>query len=578
MPRQDTHIETWRGLLAELYGERADDCLNELLGLIARRALAGAPAANPGWDQRDAMLICYADQIQSPGQPHLRTLLEFLTRQGLPRLIRHLHLLPFFPSSSDDGFAVSDYRAVEPHLGTWDDVQELGRHFSLMFDLVINHVSPSSAWFRQYLQGTPPYDRFFLEVDPAADLSGVVRPRSLPLLTPVHTSRGIRHVWTTFSPDQVDLNYGNPRVLLEMVDVMLFYLQRGARLLRLDAVAYLWKEPGTPCIHLRGTHLVVKLLRAVVDAVAPGTLLVTETNVPHRENLSYFGAGDESHLVYQFSLPPLLLEALVSGDGTALRDWLGRLEPTRPKTAYLNFTASHDGIGVRPLEGLLPGDRIEGLIDAVRRAGGQVSTRRAGNGQDMPYELNITYWDALRDPSDNDPERHRRRFLASQAIMLALQGIPAIYFHCLVGTPNDYAGVAATGRARSINRRKYGADELAALLGEPRSGPAQVFAGYGDLLSRRIAQPAFHPNAAQEVWTDTDPAILAFLRTSLDGQQQILVIANVGGVPQTVHLPAGYDLAVTQDLVAGRPAPISAGWLVLRPYQVVWLDRKTSLE
>ncbi|MGZ3356615.1 MAG: sugar phosphorylase, partial [Isosphaeraceae bacterium] len=468
MTLNEHQIARLRGRLAELYGDQADACLARLLTLVSHHPSPG-PRHTAGWDQRDVLLVCYGDQVQAPGRPHLQTLLDFLTAYDLPRSLRQLHLLPFFPSSSDDGFAVIDYRAVDPELGTWNDISELGHHFGLMFDLVINHVSVSSLWFQNYVKGEPPYDRFFLEVDPGADLSRVVRPRSQPLLTSVPTDRGVRHVWMTFSADQVDLDYHNPDVLLEMIGVLLFYLQRGARLIRLDAIAYLWKELGTSCIHLRPTHVVVKLLRDLVDAVAPGTLLITETNVPHAENVSYFGDGDEAHLVYQFSLPPLLLEAFVSEDATVLCDWLERLEPARPGTTYLNFTASHDGIGVRPLEGLLPAERIARLVDAVRQRGGLVSTRRLANGEDAPYELNTTYFDALRNPADADPQWHVRRFLASQAIMLALRGIPAVYFHSLIGTANDSGAVTATGRARSINRRKYAADELGRILAKPNS-------------------------------------------------------------------------------------------------------------
>lgn len=571
MTLNEHQIARLRGRLAELYGDQADACLARLLTLVSHHPSPG-PRHTADWDQRDVLLVCYGDQVQAPGRPHLQTLLDFLTASDLPRSLRQLHLLPFFPSSSDDGFAVIDYRAVDPELGTWNDISELGHHFGLMFDLVINHVSVSSLWFQNYVKGEPPYDRFFLEVDPGADLSRVVRPRSSPLLTSVPTDRGVRHVWMTFSADQVDLDYHNPDVLLEMIGVLLLYLQRGARLIRLDAIAYLWKELGTSCIHLRPTHVVVKLLRDLVDAVAPGTLLITETNVPHAENVSYFGDGDEAHLVYQFSLPPLLLEAFVSEDATVLCDWLERLEPARPGTTYLNFTASHDGIGVRPLEGLLPGERIARLVEAVRQRGGLVSTRRLANGEDAPYELNTTYFDALRNPADADPQWHVRRFLASQAIMLALRGIPAVYFHSLIGTANDSGAVTATGRARSINRRKYAADELGRILANPNSVSAQVFNAYRDLLTKRIAQPAFHPDAEQQVRRFDDPALIGFLRTSLDRRHQILVMANVSVVSKTVCLDAGRDLPVPRDLLTGANMSVADGRIFLEPCQVVWLE------
>ena len=351
-----------------------------------------------------------------------------------------------------------------PHTGSWEDVQRLGQHFDLMFDLVLNHVSQYSRWFQDYLVGQSPYDRFFIECDPSWELSRVTRPRSLPLLTKFSTSRGPRHLWTTFSPDQIDLNYGEPAVLLEMLSVLLEYVRRGARIIRLDAIAYLWKEVGTSCIHLPQTHEVVKLLRDVLQAVAPQTLLLTETNVPHRENVSYFGQGDEAHMVYQFSLPPLLLDAFAHQDARPISRWLSRLEPPPRDATYFNFTASHDGIGVRPLEGLVTDERWDQLLQHVERQGGRISQRVNQDGSHSAYELNITYLDALGHPCYRDPADHARRFLASQAVMLGLQGIPGVYFHSLVGSPNDRQAVETTGHARRINRHKYLRSELDSCL------------------------------------------------------------------------------------------------------------------
>ena len=330
-------------------------------------------------------------------------------------------------------------------------MQALAGQVDLMFDLVLNHVSRRSQWFQRYLEGSSPYDRYFIEVDPQADVSQVTRPRSLPLLTPVQTARGERHVWTTFSADQMDLNFAEPAVLLEMLDLLLFYAAEGARIIRLDAIAYLWKKIGTSCIHLPQTHEVVKLMRSVLADVAPHVLLLTETNVPHAENIAYFGAGDEAHMVYQFSLPPLLLDALVSEDATSLMRWLAALKPPPSGNTFFNFTASHDGIGVRPLEGLVPEERIAQLSAAVRARQGHVGTRRDAHGNDKPYELNITYLDALRDDAGAFSPAQIQRFLTSQAVMLALQGIPGVYFHSLVGTPNDVAAVPREAASRVVS-------------------------------------------------------------------------------------------------------------------------------
>lgn len=558
--------------LKRLYGDRADECLKAILHRVAQ-AGGRMPPRGKAWDQRDVVLITYGDQVRAADQCPLAALGQFLADAQLDGLINTIHLLPFFPYSSDDGFSVVDYRTVDPALGNWQDVQALGRRYALMFDLVLNHVSRRSAWFDDYMAGREPYARYFIEVDPAANLSTVARPRSLPLLTPVDTSRGRRWVWTTFSDDQIDLDYAEPDVLVEMVDVLLFYLEHGARIVRLDAIAYLWKTLGTSCIHLPETHEVVKLLRDVVDAAAPGAMLLTETNVPHEENVSYFGRGDESHMVYQFSLAPLLLEALLTGEASLLVDWLEQLEPTPPGTTTLNFTASHDGIGVRPLEGLMPAERFDRLVEAVRRRGGRVSTRRKADGSESPYELNITYFSALAAPEAADGGAVQvKRFLASQAVMLALRGIPAVYFHSLVATPNDLVGLERTGRARSINRRKFDIAELRGALGCLGSPPAEVLEAYRRLLAVRIAQPAFHPEAQQTPIRLAQPSLAAFMRTSRDQQQKILVAANLGPQRETIDLRTAADARATRDLLGSAKIAEDGRHVTLSPYEVAWLE------
>ncbi len=550
--------------LRKLYGEQADDCLSRIRDLIDR--YAEISARNASWDERDVVLITYGDKVRDADRAPLAVLRDFLLASNLQDIINTVHILPFFPYSSDDGFSVIDYRQVDPALGDWNDVAELNEHFELMFDLVLNHASSKSEWFKAYLQGQAPYDKFFIECDPATDLSAVTRPRSLPLLTEVQTANGTQHVWTTFSPDQVDLNFSEPDVLVEMLDVLLEYASRGARIIRLDAIAYLWKRIGTNCIHLEETHEVVKLMRDVLEAAAPGVLILTETNVPHEENVSYFGNGDEAHLVYQFSLPPLLLDAFVHRDAGPIKKWLAELEPPRRGTNYFNFTASHDGVGVRPLEGLVPEQRLAGLVRHVESRGGRVSTRSNPDGSHTPYELNVTYVDALGDDKDPSAEEHAERFLASQALMLALQGIPGIYFHSLVGSQNDQDGVRESDQARRINRHKY---DLAALQQRLSENPLQkqIFGGYQQLIRQRIEQSAFHPDAQQQVLPTENAQLLALTRTSDDGQT-VLVATNFGDTEQSleVSLP---DATGLRDLISGRT--FDAASPSIPPRTTVWL-------
>ena len=562
-----------------LYPDRTDEALAAIESEFADLLSEPPPAQpdGPTWDERDAVLITYADQVRDSGsgKSPLAALREWLLAEGLDQALSTVHLLPFCPYTSDDGFSVVDYLAVDPESGTWDDIAALGERFDLMYDLVLNHISQASEWFEAYKRGEAPYDRFFLECDPDLDYSEVVRPRSLPLLTPVETSRGERHVWTTFSADQIDLNYGEPLVMARMLRILVEYARRGARIVRLDAVTYLWKRLGTNCVHLEETHEAVKLMRDVLAALAPRTLVLTETNVPHKENISYFGGmdsgdgqkGDEAHMVYNFSLPPLLLEAFLSGDATAIRDWLTNLDPPPEGCTFFNFTASHDGVGVRPLEGLVSDERLSALVEAVEKRGARINTRRQSDGSDTPYELCLTYFSALA-PDAPDEELHVRRFLASQAVMLALKGMPAVYFHSLVGTPNDTAGADTSGIHRRINRRKYERGELDGALSEGAT-QRHVLEGMSELLTKRRAEPSFHPEAEQRVVDTANPAVLAFERTSASGVR-ILVVVNFSESDQQMALPTDFsgdavDLITNSPLASQKELHLAAG-------QVVWLS------
>lgn len=540
-----TPEERIRSHLHFLYPGQGDRLSARLLQRLedfaaAHPQLAAAPPAAARLTYRDAILITYGDQIREPDRPPLRTLSEFLNTH-LGTLVTGIHILPFYPYSSDDGFSVIDYRRVDETLGGWEDIHTLGQDHLLMFDAVINHISRHSDWFQGFIQGNPRYQDYFITVPPGADLSGVVRPRALPLLTPVETRAGIRHVWTTFSDDQIDLNYANPEVLFEIIDLLLFYAAHGASLIRLDAIAYLWKEIGTPCIHLEQTHRVVKLFRAVLDAVAPGVILITETNVPHAENISYFGsplpdqAGtDEAQLVYQFPLAPLVLHTYRTGRAETLSNWAASLE-TLPGTTFFNFIASHDGIGVRPAEGLLSPDEIQALVEQTLNHGGRVSYRHNPDGSQSVYELNITLYDTLNDPHRPTQPLDVRRFLGSQAIMLSLAGVPGIYFHSLFGSPNCHACVDETGRARSINRQKFALAQLQEALGQPGSRLAQVFTGYRRLLEVRCNHPAFHPSAPQAVLR-LGAGVFALHRYSPDGKDRVICLVDVSGQPQLISL------------------------------------------
>jgi sucrose phosphorylase len=440
-----------------------------------------------------------------------------------------------------------------------------------MADLVLNHCSRDSEWFQDHANGIAPGRDFFIEVDPATDLSAVVRPRSKPLLTEVPYIDQSRWVWTTFSEDQIDLNFADPDVLFEFLDILLFYVSMGAAAVRLDAIAYLWKRIGTPCIHLDETHEVVKLMRDVLHLVAPHVLLITETNVPHDENVSYFGKSDEAHVVYQFSLPPLLAHAIQVGTGKHLTRWAAGLEDPPRRCTYLNFTASHDGVGLRPLEGILSPAEVAEMIAKAEETGAQVSTKANADGSHTPYELNCTYLDALA--AGDDDAVAAEKFLCSQTVALGLKGIPAIYFNSLFGGRNWLAGAELTGRARTLNRQKWALDELSDLLGEPGGFHANIFTEYTRRVTARTQHPAFHPKSAQEV-IDVDDRLFVFRRTATNGGGSVLCVHNVSGQDVSASLSGlGVDAKVAAKLtdLLGSSVAVTAGAIKLGPHQSLWL-------
>lgn len=524
--------------------------------------------------ERDALFITYGDQVQSTDAPPLRTLSDFCARH-LKGLVSGIHVLPFYPYSSDDGFAVMDYRAVNPALGTWGDIARLGQNFLLMFDAVINHVSAESQWFTRFLQDDSRYSDFFIVVPDGVDLSKVMRPRTLPLLTLFRTSSGKKNVWTTFSPDQIDLNYRNPDVLLEIVDTLLFYVVRGARFVRLDAVAFLWKEPGTTCVHLPQTHRIVQLLRAVLDQTAPYVMLITETNVPHAENLSYFGDGsNEAQMVYNFALPPLVLHTFQTESARTLSTWASELTLPSDRVTFFNFLASHDGIGLNPVRGILSEEEIQGLVLHAQAHGGQITFKNNPDGTASPYELNINYFDALSNPLTNEPISVQvARFIAAQGIMLCLIGVPGLYFHSMFGSRGWPEGVVQTGHNRAVNREKCDLLALESELADPGSRRSTVFAKYGHLLRARAAHPAFHPMGRMRV-LDAGASIFAVLRTAPDGTDVVLCLQNVSSRLQSITPDTwcAFDRPMTSlvDLLTGhRIDPAEMIWM--DPYQILWV-------
>lgn len=518
------------------------------------------------WDEQDVVLITYADQFREAGKPTLSTFSRFY-QQHLQSTFPLVHLLPFFPWSSDDGFSVIDYHQVDPVCGEWQDIARLHQETRLMFDFVCNHMSAKSAWFSHFLAQDPGWDDFFISMPPATDLSAVTRPRTSPLLTPFKMADGdTRFIWTTFSADQIDLNFANPEVLLRMVNVLLDYLIRGADYVRLDAVGYMWKTPGTRCIHLEKTHQLVKLFRAIADHVAPGTVIITETNVPHQDNISYLGNGhDEAQMVYQFSLPPLVLHAIHTGSARALRQWASSLDLSSNDTTFFNFLASHDGIGLNPARGILSEVEIVALVRDLALEGALVSYKNNPDGTTSPYEINVTFLDALNREADDDATR-LKRFLLAHAILLVFPGVPAIYIQSILGGRNHYDGVRAAGHNRAINRQKYDLQQIEAALAGGDWLRQQIYTRLGQLIQLRRRQPAFHPDNPMTLY-DSENAVLVLSRHQVESGEGLLCIFNLSGRSVETRLPMAHTL---HDVVSGEKVDGTQP-VKLDAWQFMWL-------
>lgn len=571
-----------RHLIEALYGGREGvdiDTLSDSLSDAIRPlgAVASASVSESDlWDESDIALITYGDSILSEGEKPLSVLHQFC-RKYFSGYVSWVHILPFFPWTSDDGFSVMDYSTVNQALGGWEDIEAIGKDFKLMADLVLNHCSSRSVWFENFKQGLEPGKGFFFTADDTFDVSQVVRPRTSELLQLVKTNEGEVNVWCTFSHDQVDFDFSNPAVLLEFTRIIRLYLDRGVRVFRLDAVAFTWKRSGTTCINLPEAHDLVRLLRTLIESVQPDAVIITETNVPNIENLAYFGQRDEAHCIYNFALPPLLIHTLLEGDSSRITRWLMSMPPAVLGTTYFNFLASHDGVGLRPVEGLLSAAELESMRDKLQANGALLSWRELADGDKSIYEVNVSLYDAFRRTSDGCDDTLDRMVLA-HAVLLGLEGVPAIYLHSFLGTRNDEQRVLHTGHNRAINRHQWQLNALTAVLDEPTSHHHQCLERIKQLIDVRRRQPAFHPNATQFT-LNCGKAIFAFWRQSLDRRQSVFCLYNISPEATTIPMASlnliGGDAWI--DLITGEAHSLDKPDLSMAAYQAIWLSNVDGL-
>ena len=313
-------------------------------------------------------------------------------------------------------------------------------------------------------------------------------------------------------------------------------------------------------------------MREVLHEVAPEVIIITETNVPHHENVSYFGSGDdEAQMVYNFALPPLLVHSILNKNTKTLTNWAQTLTLPSDKVCFFNFTASHDGIGLRPVKGVLTDDEVQYIGNTVKEHGGLVSYKTDADGSKSPYELNCSYIDALSHPNEDDEIRYKRMFLA-QATVLAMPGVPGVYFHSLVGSRNYHDGVKHSGVNRTINREKYNIDWLDKELEAEGKLPKKMLETYKELISIRINEAAFNPFGKFE-FLDLGDSLFAVDQQCVDGKERVVAIHNFSDQEVECVLPENIKLPLVNilDLDVSKQTKQVSSSIKLAPYEMLWL-------
>ncbi len=518
--------------------------------------------------EKTSLVICYGDNINSNQKNSIQVFQNFF-KKNLKKYFNAIHFLPFYPSSSDSGFAVKDHYKIEKRIGSWSDIKKISKSSHVMADIVINHSSARGLWFKNFLKKKRPGKDYFLTVNSKFNTTKVVRPRDHKLLKKIDIFRKSDYLWRTFSTDQIDLDFKNPSVLLRFIKIMVHLVSNGVTIFRLDAIAYLWKKNGTNCINLKQTHEIVKLLRLISNLLNVETIIITETNLPEKENLSYFGKNDEANWIYNFSLPPLLIHAFLFENSSYLNKWSKKLPNAKFQNSYLNFIASHDGIGIRPTEGILNKESLNDFLKRLKKNGSKFSYRKVQNKSKKVYEANITVYDALK-KSNTDPNGKffLERYIAAHAIMISFEGIPAVYFNSLFGKANDEAKYVITGNNRDVNRYKWSHKNITKKLSDKTSKQSIFYQNLGKLLEIKRKQKAFHPNA-KRLNINLGSKLFCFKRISLDKKQTIISITNCSSVDQYPKLDKKYSK--WKNIINPKINSLNES-LKLKPFETMWLS------
>ena len=518
-------------------------------------------------NESTSLVICYGNSVTDGNKKSLKVFNKFY-KKYLKNNFDSVHFLPFYPSSSDSGFAVKDHYKIEPRLGSWKDVKLISKNCNLMADLVINHSSARGLWFSNFLKNKSPGKDYFFTVDKNFNSKKVIRPREHKLLKKIKLSNETKYLWRTFSPDQIDLNFKNPKVLIRFIKIIFNLINNGVRIFRLDAIAYLWKENGNTCINHTNTHNIIKFIRLVFNLLKTECIIITETNLPEKENLSYFGNNDEANWIYNFSLAPILVYSLLFEDSNKITKWSKNFPIAKLNNNYLNFIASHDGIGMRPTEGILSTNTQKKFLIRLKKNGGEFSYRKVQGVKKKVYEANITLFNAFK-CSDFDKSGifGFERYMAAHTIMISFDGIPAIYFNSMFGNSNDNSKYIISGNKRDLNRYRWNKDKIEDHLKDQNSKQNKYYKNMSNILAIRSKQKAFHPNAIRKT-LKLGTNFFGIKRVSTDNKQSIYCITNMTSKLQLLKL--NKNIFYKRKLFKSKLTKKS-GKIQFDPFQTVWL-------
>lgn len=530
---------------------------------------------NEYFSEKDVILIVYGDNIKNKKEPTLKTLSGFLGK--IKKYINIVHIIGLFLYSSDRGFSIIDFKKINPRFGKFSHLKKIEKNFKLLIDFVCNHISSKSDWYKKFAKGDKEYQNFFICFDKLPEkekIECVFRPRTTPLLVKRNLAIGRKWLWRTFCHDQIDLNYQNPKVLLKMIDVFLFYVERGAKLIRLDAIGYIWKKLGTTCFLTKESHVFIQLLRNILDIVSPDTLLIAEVNIGIKENLTYLGKKEkEAQLIYNFTLAPLVLYSFYKENTKKLINSLNLFDFTSKSKNIINILDCHDGISVVGAKDVLSQKEIKFLEKEILKRNGKINYKKEKNKK-TPYEFNITWWSAIEEKKESEI-LNIKKYIASRGIQFSLKGIPAIYFLGLFGIENCISCYEKTKKTRDINRKRFTENKIKKFLLEQKMKENKVFYEILRLLKYRNKEKAFHP-AGEQIPLFLNKKLFSIIRISPNKKEKILVIINISRdnikikiKPEEIYTSRKHLLNIIDKTIL--LCQKDGFNILVHPYQILWL-------